>query len=108
MTQTNLTTNKPTTMNESNVNEQPMSYIDMLRETQQAEFPLLGEVTQGILENPLALMDAQTDEEGITVPCALPDAMVKHLPQMMSEPLSMYEDADVRTMLLMADRKSVV
>ena len=102
MTQTNLTTNKPTTMNESNVNEQPMSYIDMLRETQQAEFPLLGEVTQGILENPLALMDAQTDEEGITVPCALPDAMVKHLPQMMSEPLSMYEDVDVRTMLLMA------
>ena len=89
-------------MKESNVNEQPMSYADMLRETQQAEFPLLSEVTQGFLEDPLTLMNAQTDEEGITVPCALPEAMVKHLPQMMSEPLSMYEDADVRTMLLMA------
>ena len=102
MTQTNLTTNKPTTMNESNVNEQPMSYGDMLRETQQAEFPLLSEVTRGILEDPLTLMNALTDEEGITVPRALPDAMVKHLPLMMSEPLSLYEDVDVRTMLLMA------
>ena len=64
MTQTNLTTNKPTTMNESNVNEQPMSYGDMLRETQQAEFPLLSEVTRGILEDPLTLMNALTDEEG--------------------------------------------
>ena len=89
-------------MNESNVNEQPVSYGDMLRETQQAEFPLLSEVTQGFLANPLTLMNAQTDEEGIIVPCALPEAMVKHLPQMMSEPLSLYEDADVRTMLLMA------
>ena len=102
MTQRNLTTNKPTTLTESNVNEQPMSYGDMLRETQQAEFPLLSEVTRGILEDPLTLMNALTDEEGITVPRALPDAMVKHLPQMMSEPLSLYEDVDVRTMLLMA------
>ena len=99
MTNTNL---NETNMKESNLNEHPMSYADMLRETQQAEFPLLSEVTQGILEDPLTLMNAQTDEEGVTVPCALPEAMVKHLPQMMSEPLSLYEDADVRTMLLMA------
>ena len=84
------------------MNEQPMSYADMLRETLQSEFPLLSEVTQGILDDPLALMNAQTDEEGIVMPCALPDAMVRCLPQMMSEPLSLYEDADVRTMLLMA------
>ena len=85
-----------------NVNEQPLSYADTLRETLQEEFPLLSEVTRGILEAPLTLMNAHADEEGVVVPCALPDAMVQHLPQMMSEPLSLYEDADIRTMLLMA------
>ena len=95
MTQTNSTTM-------TNDTEQPMSYGDLLRETQQTEFPLLGEVTRGVLEDPLALMNAHTDEEGVVVPCALPDAMVQCLPRMMSEPLSLYEDADIRTMLLMA------
>ena len=78
------------------------SYADTLRETIHGEFPLLEEVTQGILEDPLALMNAHADEDGVVVPCALPNAMVKHLPQMMSEPLSLYQDADIRTMLLMA------
>ena len=100
MTNTNL--NETTNMTESNVNNQPMSYADMLRETQQAEFPLLSEVTQGVVDDPLTLMNARADEEGVVVPCALPDAMMKHLPEMMSEPLSLYEDADVRTMLLAA------
>jgi hypothetical protein len=103
MTQTNINPqqpNTPTTM--ENVREQPQSYTDTLRETMQEEFPLLGEVTQGLVADPLILMNAQTDEEGVVVPCALPDAMVKHLPQMMSEPLSLYQDADIRTMLLMA------
>ena len=90
------------TMQESNMNTQPQSYADTLRETMQEEFPLLCEVVQGVLEDPLVLMNAQTDEDGVVVPCALPDAMVKHLPQMMSEPLSLYPDADIRTMLLMA------
>ena len=89
-------------MKETNATEQPMSYADTLRETLQDQFPLLGEVTQGIFEDPLVLMNAHTDEEGVVVPCALPDAMWKCLPQMISEPLSLYEDADVRTMLLMA------
>ena len=89
-------------MQESNVNQQPMSYVDILRETQQEEFPLLSEVTQGIVEDPLTLMNSIYDEDGVVVPCALPDAMVRHLPQMMSEPLSLYPDADIRTMLLMA------
>lgn len=84
------------------MNTQPQSYADTLRETMQEEFPLLCEVVQGVLEDPLVLMNAQTDEDGVVVPCALPDAMVKHLPQMMSEPLSLYPDADIRTMLLMA------
>ena len=57
-----------TTMNEEN---QPMSYVDVLRETQQAEFPLLGEVTQGFVGDPLHLMNAITDEEDTVVPCAL-------------------------------------
>ena len=100
MSNTKLTA--PTTMKETNVNEPNVSYADMLRETQQAEFPLLGEVTQGIVDDPLTLMNAHTDEEGVTVPCALPDAMMQQLPQMMREPLSLYEDADVRTMLLTA------
>ena len=78
------------------------SYSDVLKGTIRNEFPLLEEVTQGVIDDPLSLMNAQADEDGVVVPCALPDAMVKHLPQMMSEPLSMYEDADVRTMLLMA------
>ena len=85
-----------------NVSEQPQPYTDTLRETQQEEFPLLSEVTQGVLEDPLTLMNAQVDEEGVMVPCALPEAMMASLPQMMREPLSLYEDADVRTMLLMA------
>ena len=89
-------------MKESNVNDNAMQYIDMLRETQQAEFPLLGEVTQGLVDDPLTLMNAQPDEDGVVVPCALPDAMMHHLPEIMSEPLSLYEDADVRTMLLAA------
>ena len=79
-----------------------LSYADILRETQQAEFPLLSEVTSGIIDNPLSLMNAHTDDDGVVVPCALPDAMVQCLPQMMSEPLSLYDDADIRTMLLMA------
>ena len=91
--------NTLTTMNEEN---QPMSYGDMLRETQQAEFPLLSEVTSPFVDNPLTLMNAITDEEGVVVPCALPEAMTQCLPQMMSEPLSLYDDADLRTMLLMA------
>ena len=90
------------TMQEPNVNQHPMSYADMLRETQQEEFPLLSEVTTPFMGNPLALMNAHTDDDGVVVPCALPDAMVQSLPQMMSEPLSLYDDADIRTMLLMA------
>ena len=89
-------------MQESNVNQQPMSYGDILRETQQEEFPLLSEVTQGIVEDSLTLMNSIYDEDGVVVPCALPDAMWNHLPQMMSETLSLYDDADIRTMLLMA------
>ena len=83
--------------------EQPQpSYTDTLRETQQAEVPLLSEVTAPFMESPLALMDSRFDEEGVALPCALPDSMWRSLPQMISEPLSIYEDADVRTMLLMA------
>ncbi len=105
MTQTNLTTNQlnaPITMQESNANECPMTYTDILRETQQEEFPLLSEVTRGVVDDPLTLMNARTDADGVVVPCALPDAMWERLPAMVSEPLSLYEDADVRTMLLMA------
>ena len=103
MTQTNINPqqpNNPTAM--ENVCEQPQSYTDTLRETMQEEFPLLGEVTQGLVADPLTLMNAQTDEEGVVVPCALPETMMASLPQMMSEPLSLYQDADIRTMLLMA------
>ena len=89
-------------MQESNVNQTQTSYADTLRETQQEEFPLLSEVTRGVLEDPLTLMNAHTDDDGVVVPCALPDAMMQSLPQMMSEPLSLYDDADIRTMLLMA------
>lgn len=64
-----------------------MSYADTLRETQQEEFPLLSEVTQGVLEDPLTLMNAHTDDDGVVVPCALPDAMMQSLPQMMCETL---------------------
>ena len=105
MTQTNLTTNQlnaPITMQESNANECPMTYTDILRETQKEEFPLLSEVTRGVVDDPLTLMNARTDADGVVVPCALPDAMWERLPAMISEPLSLYEDADVRTMLLMA------
>ena len=79
-----------------------MSYTDVLRETQQEEFPLLSEVTAPFMDNPLTLMNAITDEEGTMVPCPLPDSMTQCLPQMMSEPLSLYDDADIRTMLLAA------
>ena len=102
MTQTNLTHQEPTHSSTMEKSTPQHSYADTLRETVHNEFPLLEEVTQGVLEDPLVLMNAHTDEDGVVVPCALPDAMVKHLPQMMSEPLSLYEDADVRTMLLMA------
>ena len=78
------------------------SYTDVLRETQQEEFPLLSEVTRGVLEDPLTLMNSIYDEDGVVVPCPLPDPMWQSLPQMMSEPLSLYDDADIRTMLLMA------
>ena len=79
-----------------------MSYGGILRETQQEEFPLLSEVTQGIVEDPLTLMNSIYDDDGVVVPCALPEQMWRSLPQMMSEPLSLYDDADIRTMLLMA------
>ena len=110
MTQTNSKTKEPNnvqTMENSTVQEQTnltaqTSYADTLRETLQEEFPLLSEVTQGALEDPLVLMNAHADEDGVVVPCALPDTMVNHLPKMISEPLSLYEDADIRTMLLMA------
>ena len=95
-----MTQTTPKTMKEAT--EQTVSYGDLLRETQQTEFPLLSKVTQGLLNDPLTLMNAYADDEGVVVPCALPDAMVQCLPRMMSEPLSLYEDADVRTMLLMA------
>ena len=94
MTQTNSTTME-------NLQTQP-SYADTLRETLQEEFPLLSDVTQGVVDDPLSLMNAHTDDDGVVVPCALPDAMWKNLPQMMSETLSLYDDADIRTMLLMA------
>ena len=99
---TNTNQNEPTNVTESNVNNQPMSYGDTLRETQQTEFPLLSEVTQGLVDNPLTLMNAHTDINGVMVPCALPDTMMEQLPEMMSEPLSLYEDPDIRTMLLAA------
>ena len=89
-------------MQESNANQQPMPYADTLRETQQAEFPLLSEVTAPFVDNPLTLMNAITDGEGTVVPCPLPDAMTHCLPQMISEPLDLYDDADLRTMLLAA------
>ena len=82
--------------------QQPQSYADVLRETQQAEFPLLSEVTEGVVDNPLSLMNSIYDEEGTIVPCPLPDSMTQCLPQMMSETLSLYDDADIRTMLLAA------
>ena len=66
-------------MQESNVNEQPKSYIDVLRETQQEEFPLLSEVTREVVEDPLTLMNSIYDEDGVVVPCPLPDAMWKSL-----------------------------
>ena len=111
MTQTNSTIDKPknsTAMENSLPTQDPnnsqanTSYADVLRETQQEEFPLLGEVTRGIVDDPITLMNAHTDEDGVVVPCALPDAMMQSLPQMMSETLSLYDDADIRTMLLMA------
>ena len=99
---TNANNNQTNSTTMENVNENTVSYADTLRETQQEEFPLLSEVTQGFVSDPLVLMNAHADVDGVVVPCALPDTMVEHLPQMMSEPLSLYEDRDIRTMLLMA------
>ena len=59
---------------ENNLQTLP-TYTDVLRETQQEEFPLLSEVTTPFMGNPLALMNAITDEEGTVVPCPLPDFM---------------------------------
>ena len=81
-------------------NSATQTYADLLRETQQAEFPLLNEVTAPFVENPLHLMNSIYDEEGTIVPCPLPDTMTRCLPQMMNETLSLYDDADIRTMLL--------
>ena len=83
-------------------NSATQTYADLLRETQQAEFPLLNEVTAPFVENPLHLMNSIYDEEGTIVPCPLPDTMTRCLPQMMNETLSLYDDADIRTMLLAA------
>ena len=105
MPQTNSQTQQ--TMKNSQIQEQhnsPVqpSYPDTLCETQQQEFPLLSEVAQAFVEDPLTLMNAHVDEDGVVVPCALPDTMWQSLPQIISEPLSLYDDADIRTMLLMA------
>ena len=89
-------------MENLNATQTQMSYADTLRETQQEEFPLLSEVTRGVVEDPISLMNSHYDDDGVVVPCALPDTMWQSLPQMMSEPLSLYDDADIRTMLLMA------
>ncbi len=89
-------------MENLNVAQTQTSYADTLRETQQEEFPLLSEVTRGVVEDPISLMNSHCDDDGVVVPCALPDTMWQSLPQMMSEPLSLYDDADIRTMLLMA------
>ena len=83
-------------------NSATQTYADLLREIQQAEFPLLNEVTAPFVENPLHLMNSIYDEEGTIVPCPLPDTMTRCLPQMMNETLSLYDDADIRTMLLAA------
>jgi hypothetical protein len=89
-------------MKESNESQQPLSYGEELRETQQEVFPLLSEVTQGFVDDPLILLRTIVDEEEEVVPCPLPDTMIRCLPQMMHEPLSLYQDADIRTMLLAA------
>ena len=86
-------------MENLNATQTQMSYADVLRETQQEEFPLLSEVTCGVVEDPISLMNSHYDDDGVVVPCALPDTMWQSLPQMMSEPLSLYDDADIRTML---------
>ena len=109
MTKTSFATTKPNapTIMENSQPQEPknsptQTFDDMLRETQKAEFPLLGEVIQGFVSDPLSLMNAHFDGEGVVVPCALPDSMIQHLPEMMSETLSLYEDGDIRTMLLAA------
>ncbi len=89
-------------MQESNEKQQAQPYGEALRETQQEVFPLLSEVAAPFVDNPLTLMNAIYDEEGTVVPCPLPDTMTQCLPQMMSEPLSLYDDADLRSMLLAA------
>ena len=72
--------NNPQTQELKN-SETPTSYVDVLRETQQEEFPLLSEVTAPFMNNPLTLMNAITDEEGTVVPCPLPDSMTQCLRQ---------------------------
>ena len=84
------------------VSSQTVSFTDTLREEQQERFPLLSEVTKGFVEDPLALMRTMDDEDGITVPCALPDSMWQSLPKMIRDVLALYEDPDIRTMLLAA------
>ena len=84
------------------VSSQTVSFTDTLREEQQERFPLLSEVTKGFVEDPLALMRTLDDEDGITVPCALPDSMWQSLPKMIHDVLALYEDPDIRTMLLAA------
>jgi hypothetical protein len=84
------------------VSSQTVSFTDTLREEQQEGFPLLSEVTKGFVEDPLALMRTMDDEDGITVPCALPDSMWQSLPKMIRDVLALYEDPDIRTMLLAA------
>ena len=84
------------------VSSQTVSFTDTLREEQQERFPLLSEVTKGYVADPLALMRTMDDEDGITVPCALPDSMWQSLPKMIRDVLALYEDPDIRTMLLAA------
>ena len=59
-------------MQQPNPNEQPQSYIDVLQETMQDEFPLLGEVTSGIIDHPdvvktAPFKGAKVTKEGLKV-----------------------------------------
>lgn len=83
------------------VSSQTVSFTDTLREEQQERFPLLSEVTKGYVADPLALMNMALDEDMEALPCALPDTMWQSLPKMIRDVLALYEDPDIRTMLLM-------
>ena len=87
-------------MQEPNVNENAVSYADMLRETQQAEFPLLGEVTEGIVDDPLTLMNAQTDDDGVVVPCALPEVDVKAMTAFFGKYTVDWKKTDANTIVI--------